>query len=50
MNDKCNGKLEVDIICPECWHEYTITEEEADEMIVCPSCGHEFYEDESVTD
>jgi uncharacterized CHY-type Zn-finger protein len=51
MERKMDKKMdEIDVICPECWHEFTITEEESTEIIICPCCEYEFYEDESVTD
>ena len=39
---------DITVICPECWHEFTITAAEANEIIICTCCEYEFYEDESV--
>jgi len=51
MDDKTIPQdQDIEVICPDCWHEFEITEEEADELIICSCCGYEFYEDESVID
>lgn len=41
---------EIEIICPECWGEFSIKANEVDDEIICEECGYGFYEEESVTD
>lgn len=38
----------VDVICPECWFEFS--HKETEDLILCPECDYEFYAEESVTD
>lgn len=41
---------ETEIICPECWGEFSIEDDELDDEIICEECGYGFYIEESVAD